>query len=89
MHLTYEVYEILTQWMILMGFYLLGRISNVKKINEITEETIEYMELYKEQLLVEKELLSENQDLILTLKQFQDLNNRLQHALFDANNRGQ
>lgn len=89
MHLTYEVYEILTQWMILMGFYLLGRISNVKKINEITEETIEYMELYKEQLLVEKELLSENQVLILTLKQFQDLNNRLQHALFDANNRGQ
>ena len=88
MHLTYEVYEILIHWMILMGFYLLGRISNLKKIDEKTSETIEYMELYKTQLLVETELIKENQDLILTLKQFQDLNNRLQHALFDANTRG-
>ena len=86
MHLTYEVHEVLIHWMILMGFYLLGRISNVRKIDEQTQEAITYMELYKEQLLVEKETLKENQSLMIDLRNYQDLTNRLQHGLFEANN---
>lgn len=85
MQITYEVHEVLIHSMILMGFYLLGRISNVRIINKQTQEAISYMELYREQLLVEKETLKENQELILDLINYQDLNIRLQSALFDAN----
>ena len=87
MHLTYEVHEVLIHLIILAGFYLLGYLSNVRKINKKTEETLQYMELCKEQLLREKEIIADNQNLILTLKQFQDLNNQLQYALVEANNR--
>lgn len=85
MQITYEVHEVLIHSMILMGFYLLGRISNVRIINKQTQEAISYMEWYREQLLVEKETLKENQELILDLINYQDLNIRLQSALFDAN----
>lgn len=85
MHLTYELYEIITHWMVLMCFFLLGHVSNVRKVANQLQETITYMELYKEQLLVEKETLKEKQELILDLKNYQDLNNRLQHGLFEAN----